>query len=549
MKFSDEVTPSTLWKRLYRSFNYGDLIITLGTGKISPDEEDELGLIGEHNYAVLDLKESSSSCLLLIKNPWSKGDVWKWSTSTVETDSEPDSGSTADEPLLPGTFWMDVHKVVQYFETMYLNWNSQLFSSRRDIHFTWELSSDLRSSGSFDTNPQYVVHSEKGGLFWVLLSRHFRGTMAEASKYERSSHGSDTSPDTPRRKAKGYMSLYVFTNGGHRVVLSDGFLVRSSYVDSSSNLLRLELQPRTSYTVVISEQELPQSSYNMSLTFLAPSTFESTLAPEKFTHRSICHGAWTLSNAGGNAGSKNYHLNPQFTFVLSGESDVQLYLGTDKDDIAVHVKLLWAGGKKISPQITKKDIVGDSAEYRRGSTVAEIRAVPAGTYTVVCSTFHENQTCNFVLKVGAMSPCRVESISHQQSLFLQDLPPISFQDFDRVLARILVARLTRLHFRARNIITSTDSPRSPLLISIEDGQGPNKRVIATTGGGDFAYVSAGLQSPSIDVQPSMCCSRAGLWIVVERAGGSNKWIREDVEMILESSEQGVQIGIWCRERD
>ncbi len=53
------------------------MLITVGTGKLSQCEEQGLGLAGEHDYAILDLKEQGGQQLLLVKNPWSEGTAWR----------------------------------------------------------------------------------------------------------------------------------------------------------------------------------------------------------------------------------------------------------------------------------------------------------------------------------------------------------------------------------------------------------------------------------------------------------------------------------------
>src|SRR4051812_46428685 len=195
-------------------------MITLGTAKLTQREERELGLAGEHDYAVLDMKEIGSQRLLLIKNPWCDGMVWKGARVPFEVHSQdqtwtqelrealPDKSSTA-----PGTFWMGFDDVVQNFESLYLNWNPGLFLYRQDHHFSWTIPS-IKTPGSFTHNPQYSVKASSKGTLWVLLSRHF-ANGEQAIVKQRLSELSNSS------SALGYISLYVFEADGRRVYLSD----------------------------------------------------------------------------------------------------------------------------------------------------------------------------------------------------------------------------------------------------------------------------------------------------------------------------------------
>ena len=77
----DELIPDQLWHRLYAAFHKGNVLMTIGTGRLSLLEEEGLGLAGEHDYAILDLYQSDEQRLFLIKNPWTNGTVWTGSIS------------------------------------------------------------------------------------------------------------------------------------------------------------------------------------------------------------------------------------------------------------------------------------------------------------------------------------------------------------------------------------------------------------------------------------------------------------------------------------
>src|SRR5438045_564198 len=138
--------PSQLWPRIYNTFTYGDIMITLGTGKFTQKLEKSLGLVGEHAYAILDLKQAGDKRLLLVKNPWLEGSVWRG--SSLDSDDAKSEDWTNDlrnslpesDKLQSGTFWIDFDDVMLNFESLYLNWNPGLFSYRQDHHFSWDLS-------------------------------------------------------------------------------------------------------------------------------------------------------------------------------------------------------------------------------------------------------------------------------------------------------------------------------------------------------------------------------------------------------------------------
>ena len=510
--------------------------MTLGTGKFTRREEQALGLAGEHDYAVIDMKEDpigNRSCL--IKNPWSKGCVWK-GTSTNMSDIGSQGGGTAiqetPDNLTPGTFWMDVHNIFQHFQTAYLNWNPGLFKFRQDVHFGWDLEKTRRATGYFGCNPQYTVKSDKGGTVWLLLSRHFRDRL------QRNSEATDV--------VTGYMSLYTFDNRGKRTFLTDGALHRSPYVDASNSLLKLELPSKSSHTVVISEQELPASNYFFSLSAFSFSPLTLQEAAETYTHTETRDMEWTYSTAGGNMNSPAYYANPQIGVSFQKQSDIAILIVSEHDEYSVHVKMIWASGKRAT-HITKKDIVGDSGDYRKGSALAEMRGVEPGTYTIVCSTFESGQYGKFSVIVKSMTECVIKHIPLEGAGFLiKRVPRATFvPGLDRVLAPIMVPRISRINLRARISSVFGMARSSPLKLTIEHGQGPNKKVIAVSGGGDFIDNPSGLRLDDIDVVPQMCQGK-GLWLVLERLGGLCSPTDDAVDIQI-FSDGSVEIGAWGQE--
>ena len=46
--------------------------ITIGTGALSSEEEQQTGLVPSHAYAVLDVREAGTLKMLKVKNPWNR---------------------------------------------------------------------------------------------------------------------------------------------------------------------------------------------------------------------------------------------------------------------------------------------------------------------------------------------------------------------------------------------------------------------------------------------------------------------------------------------
>ncbi|KAM3070820.1 cysteine protease [Clarireedia jacksonii] len=543
---SDELQSESLWKRIHKSFEFGDVLITLGTGKMTRREEHDLGLAGEHDYAILDMRESASQRLLLVKNPWCDGMAWKGSRRRP-TDEEPTTGNWAEDlresledpdvvSRPPGTFWMVFEDVVQNFESLYLNWNPGLFRYRQDHHLSWTIPV-VNTMGTLDQNPQYVVQSNRSENVWVLLSRHF--TTEEHDIAQRSSTSSSTS------SALGFIALYVFDADGRRVYVSDGALHRGAYVDSPQTLARFEMSPNKPYTIVAAQQGLPLPKYTFTFSFFSRSPLAIQSAQDSLIHCTSHSGAWTSRTAGGNAGAASYPSNPQFSISVSTTTDMALVLEADREDLAVHVTMVWAGGERVTV-VNARDIVGASGDYRRGCALAELQNVAAGKYTIVCSTFEAGETGNFVLRVRSSGRCEIRPVlAETAGRLVNRLPNLMFPDgADRMLAPVAISRLTRLRIVAKsgNAMRWPTPPktRPSLKVCLERGQGPNKVVLVSSGDGDFSDAPAGIRTADIDLSPEMT-SLGGIWIVVERLGGRIGCDEVFVEVLSDSH---VAVGAW-----
>lgn len=525
----EDVTCDQLWKRLFKAFHYGDVLLTIGTGKLSEREQDGFGLVSEHDYAILDMKESKGRRQVLVKNPWAGADTGyeDMNTSFKQADLQHDTSS-----LSPGCFWMDCEKSLQNFENLYLNWNPELFKYREDVHFTWDLSNGRGIAGSFMKNPQFAISTETGGTVWLLLGKHFK-----------------TKDSMLQSGEAGFISIYVFKADGKRVCLSDGAAHRGPYVDSPNTLMRLEMPPGTTYTAVISEQSLPPLSQNFTLSVFSTSTVKIAHSKDKYTFVTKVQGAWTPSTAGGNAESARYSFNPQFSLEISETTNVSIFLETSDADLATHVKLFWSNGKRIS-RVRSRDIIADSGDYRRGCALAETNGLEKGLYTIVCSTFAPDQLGRFTLWVSTTSPCQVKPIAAEgagRRAVISDigiLPPGK----DRMLAPLRVPRLTRIKLIARSrlsIIGSRAVGPSPMLMTVELGQGPYKQILASSEDGTHTDSAAGIRVEDFDLQPELE-GRGGVWIVVERIGGPGGQVEDHLE-VEALAEERVEIGEWIVE--
>ncbi|KAJ5688618.1 Peptidase C2 calpain domain III [Penicillium macrosclerotiorum] len=528
---NEDATSEQIWGRLYRPFSCGDVVLTIGTGKLTEREQRELGLVSEHDYAILDMKENNGRRQFLLKNPWAGAEP----TIIQSSDSALQDPSSPPSPLSPGIFWMDCEQVFQNYENLYLNWNPGLFKFREDIHFTWDLSQGGVMAGCFVKNPQFSVYSETGGTVWLLLGKHFK---TDHLQYLKSQNGE-----------LGFISIYIFEAGGKRVSLSDGALHRGPYVDSPNTLMRLELPPRTTYTAVISEQSLPLLSQNFTLSAL--SMAEVSLAPSRDKHLCLnkVTGSWTALTAGGNAESARYSSNPQFSLQVSEKTDVSILLESSEAELATHVKLFWSNGQRIA-RVRSRDIIADSGDYRRGCALAETSSLDKGVYTIICSTFSPDQLGRFTLWISSSIPCVIQPLAGESAgrRITRSSVGVLTPGQDRMLAPLKVPRLTRIKLIAKNklsVIGTRPVAPSPVLMTVELGQGPYKETLATSEDGAHCDAVSGVRVEDFDLSPNPD-SYGKVWIVLERIGGPGGQVEDHFE-VEALAEERVEIGEWIVE--
>ncbi|KAF1810649.1 cysteine proteinase [Eremomyces bilateralis CBS 781.70] len=479
----DDTIPATLWKRMFNAFQYGDILVTMGTGKMDHRVERELGLAGQHDYAVLDMKEKDSEKFILLKNPWVDGVAWKGSRikqPSAEASSSGDASPMAGSSTLasykdtPGLFWMTLNEVIQHFESIYLNWNPGLFQHRQDIHFSWNLDNrPCRFSVSFIENPQFSLTCE-GGTVWLLLCRYFQNLLTSSDD--------DLLLDesTTEHELSGHINIYVYDKDGTPVYISGepSPFARGKYVDSPQCLLKLDLpasHSKSAYTVVVSEQNLAARQHSFSMSAFSHSPLTLRHAVSKYAHTSNVSSEWSKPCAGGNANLQSFTTNPQYRLSFPenpspASASLVLYLETPPANAHINVKLLHSAGKRLT-SVSRRDIVADSGEYAKGCCVAEFQDLECKDYTIIVSTFDQGVLAPFTLRVDSTHKTSLQLLPQENAGRLPiRLYPASFNNVgasrtvNKVACPILPRRYMRLSIGAKFLrLSGSSGPSTPPL--------------------------------------------------------------------------------------
>ncbi|KAA8629303.1 hypothetical protein SMACR_06499 [Sordaria macrospora] len=532
---NDDIELNETWNRIKTAYDQGNALVTLGTGKLSREEEQTLGLVREHDYAVLDLRNDGNNRLFLVKNPWRDSLVWTGvgSTATLSTDR-----SESPEESMSNTFWMTFEDVLQHFDSLYVNWSPSLFRFRQDHHFTWTIPPKAEEL-VFTQNPQYSVLSPTGRPVWVLLNRHWQDSELDILRERKQEH--DFHSINQPLKSLGYMSLSLFASQppGTRIPLSEGShhaLHQGPYVDSPNTLLRYSPTPGVAQTIVIAQSDLPLPSYSFSLSFFSNSPLTISPASDPLPYNETITGAWTRRTAGGSTVYPSYVTNPQYALTLTRPSPLSLVLSTERaDNLPVHIAVLYSNGGQRVTAVVGRDLICSSAEYQRGCTFASTlpssnpnnttttstsstksnnhgnhgnhtSLIDPGTYTIVLSTYEPGQTGRYSLRVSASCPFSLSPILSDAAGRLRTPAPspATFKFHEKgetkVRARVDVSRLTRASVLARSTkktqstTTTTAMVRVALELGTVEGR---KRVLASTASGGGGELAASLSSLSL----------------------------------------------------
>lgn len=253
-----------LWDQMKSAFHYGDCIITMTAGDIPRSDAKTIGLVPMHVYAILNVYETTDTInggqrlrLLQVKNPWRKkswkGPFSKYDTAIWKSPLGEElrdylakyynygaSGSMTDESAEDdGMFWIDFDSVKKYFESLYLNWNPELFRHKGVWHEHWPVElGPTNDSVTLGFNPQYSLTFTRDQAndgsdsakrnscpVWILLTRHVR-TIERETDFS----------------SQQFLTMHVYGGqSGKRVFYNHRAVSRGTYSNNPHTLVSLDL--------------------------------------------------------------------------------------------------------------------------------------------------------------------------------------------------------------------------------------------------------------------------------------------------------------------
>ncbi|CAE6472096.1 unnamed protein product [Rhizoctonia solani] len=380
------------WKRIYNGFINGKALLTLGTGEtVTGEGRWKDILIAAHNYAIVGLEDDGATQNLKILNPWRR------------TDASEGGG------LLTISWGL----VCNLFESVYLNWDPNLFPYSKVIHGMWREPTDASGEHSASnhhyrlryTNSKVFAGSQSSEI-WVLLTRH---VLSKESKAD-------------------FIALHHFshTEAG-KLPRADQIPNKGTYSDSPHILVRIKDVPSNEIISLIAARDGSGPEIGYTLSIYSHASIEVEAITKILGYIKAVKGSFTSKSAGGNASLPTFMNNPQYRVRISGgvaggtRGRVPVKLVAEgARTLPLNVKLAWSGGKRVS-DVVAGDIVLDSGAYNFGLACAE-GDVQSGDYTLVISSFRAGQQGEYAL--------RVES---DASVEIAQLPPEGAGMFHKII--------------------------------------------------------------------------------------------------------------------
>jgi hypothetical protein len=232
----------------------------------------------------------------------------------------------------------------------------------------------------------------------------------------------------------------------------------------------------STFTIVVSEQDLPRARQNFTLLAYSIEAAELSQATVKYTDSVSVQSRWASGTAGGSLNSPKFAANPQFRLDVSVPTTIAMLLETCVPNLKVNAKLCHGRGQRVHA-LRRQDILLDSHEYRSGSDFSELTApLDAGTYTIVASTFEQGQIGEFVLRIDAQASIKLTQLpSEDAGKFRARMPKAIFGGPDKKLV-IPIIPIRMLNVSA--IVTFASSYYPPPPGSPSDGKSTSAELIS-----------------------------------------------------------------------
>lgn len=359
-----------LGSTLHHNWLSGHVLITLGSGKLSEEEEMSEGVISEHNYAVVGIREAHGDYTLSLQNPW-----------------RPQREHESAHCKYRANFEMELSQARYRFSKLFLNWCPSRWPYKLTVHTTLSPEQISMTDHNIYKAPQFVLTntSAEAQTIFILLERH-----------------------RPLRPL--FTSLAVFP-GSERVVTSSSALARSDFHGSSHTSLEPTIAPSSSTIIAIiqkppsagEEEDSKSSSCSSHATLtvfcstrgvsLEPCPAAAASIP--LLHHHEVRDAWRPS--GGPFPGPLCHSNPRYLMTLPTTAKILHIILETEPHISAHFALIHGHAHVAS--LTRNNTRYSATHLTMAHTSVALTHVEAGDYALLLSTGKAGDCANYALTI------------------------------------------------------------------------------------------------------------------------------------------------------
>ncbi|KAI5709770.1 hypothetical protein M8J75_003116 [Diaphorina citri] len=353
----EDFNADSVFENLFTRLHKGDVLVTVATGDLSPNEEERTGLVSTHAYAVIDVRKVNGLRLLQLKNPWSNV---RWRGNYSELDRlhwtpelkralnfDPNSASMFDN----GIFWIDYESILRFYDVFYMNWNPGLFSHTFCVHQSWSAGQGpIKDVYNIGENPQF--------------------------------HDPPPYLDGVRINSPHYLCKIILNENSSR-----------------------------KYTLVVSQYEKMHTIY-YTLRAYATCPFRLEKIENPYQFKEEISGEWKGLTAGGCPNyPATYPNNPRYQVTLDSRQSMDNTLlvflkGPKQYSLGVKITCVRLDDETATAPFKTKD----SGAYRSGFVAVEMDNLPSGTYEIMPSTFSPQQEGPFFLELKSSCSITISRI-------------------------------------------------------------------------------------------------------------------------------------------
>lgn len=364
-----------IWSQLYQSWNFGDILITLGTGSLTKDAEADLGLVSEHNYAVIGLEEAGEEKTVVIQNPW-------------KCPSEQVRPVQDTSIFYKTTFRLEFSQILQQFEMLFMNWNTSLYRHIVTSHFAVNSMQFSITDQNLSACPQIVLvnTSQSAISIFILLTRHRQQVIEDSEA-----------------TSATYTTLALYDSHGTQLTTPTNLLKKTDHQGCMELSLRCTIPPRIRYTLVICQRNpLPIESMTLNVYHAhTDAALEFSTPINTFPHRDALSSEW--AGSGGPPTLRTFSRNPQFLMTVATTTLVKVIVESPGVDVNLDIT-----HSHVRPlKIDKTTIIVSGKGYCRDHQSITATMQP-GSYSIIPSTYKPNQTAAYKLSWFSQSPVTVQ---------------------------------------------------------------------------------------------------------------------------------------------